>query len=276
MSLREQVRRLDRRTDSILSTFDEKFAKILNKAQTRTTLKMQKALSVEEDGTLRSTAKNLRALRGLPKVFRDSLSAEGYDGLVSGFMASFDGGLPIMDEILTTVSDEYDVKHEDFTKEDEAYFDELKSTTALNFESALDVVAMHARQATTTILGGSSFTDLAIELSDRLHIALGQASTIAATGISTFYRTVADRGFQAIDDSLDKVGKQLEYDYDGPGDKLTRPFCMRLLNQSRSGKTWNRAEIARMDNGQLPNVFQTCGGFNCRHQWIVALDRKAK
>jgi hypothetical protein len=35
------------------------------------------------------------------------------------------------------------------------------------------------------------------------------------------------------------------------------------------GKGYTREEIDRMDNGQLPNVFRTGGGWNRRHQWII-------
>lgn len=50
--------------------------------------------------------------------------------------------------------------------------------------------------------------------------------------------------------------------YSGPIDDRCRPFCMQ-----RVGKVYSRANIDRMDNGQLANTFLTRGGYNCRHQW---------
>lgn len=269
--LLDDARRLDHRTDSILSSFDSRFSSVLARAQTRTTLRLRGALTIEEDGTVRPTARNIRALRQLPKIFRSNLSAEGYDSLVSGFLKSFNGGLPIMDEILEKVSDAYEVETPEFTKQDKEFFEEVKAGTSLNLEANVDFVAQGARASTMFAVGGTPFAELAVELAERLHLALGQANTIAATGISTFYRVVAARGYNQIEDQLSKHDKQLEYTYHGPGDKLTRPFCMRLVEQARGGKTWSKVQIDGMDNDQLPDVFTTCGGYNCRHQWLVAL-----
>lgn len=271
-SITDETRRLDQRTDSILSSFDSRFSSVLAKAQTRTTLRLRGALTIEEDGTVKPTGRNLRALRDLPKIFRSNLSAEGYDSLVASFLKSFNGGLPIMDEILSKVSDAYEVEAPEFTKQDQEFFSEMKGGTALNLEANIDLVAQGARQSTMFAVGGTPFADLAVELAERLHIALGQANTIASTGISTFYRVVAARGYNQIEDQLTKTNRQLEYTYHGPLDKLTRPFCNRLEAQARSGRTWNKAQIDAMDNEQIPDVFTTCGGYNCRHQWVVALE----
>ena len=54
---------------------------------------------------------------------------------------------------------------------------------------------------------------------------------------------------------------------------MTRPFCERLL---KSDRTYTREEIDRMNNGQIPNVFVTCGGFSCRHQWVLSALAPAK
>ena len=51
--------------------------------------------------------------------------------------------------------------------------------------------------------------------------------------------------------------------YAGPDDALARPFC-----KARVGQVYTRAEIDRMDNHQLDNVFLTGGGYNCRHVWM--------
>jgi hypothetical protein len=50
--------------------------------------------------------------------------------------------------------------------------------------------------------------------------------------------------------------------YVGPFDKKNREFC-----EERVGKVFSRTEIDAMDNGQLPDVFITGGGYNCRHTW---------
>lgn len=273
MDLEQQYENLDRRTDSILSSFDSHFSSVLARAQTRTSVQLRNTLAVEADGTVRPTAANVRVLRRLPDMFRRSLSSEGYDRLINSFIGSFNGGLPTMEAILATIAEGYDVAAPEFTAQDQAFFQELKSGVALNFEASVDLVSQGARMATTFSVAGSPFEDLAVQLAGRLHLALGQAQNIAATGISTFYRTVAAQGYKQIDDDLEPHGKQLEYSYYGPLDKLNRPFCRRLEALARSGKTWNREEINKMNNEQLPDCFTTAGGYRCRHQWIVAMER---
>jgi hypothetical protein len=53
------------------------------------------------------------------------------------------------------------------------------------------------------------------------------------------------------------------YVFFGPVDVRLRPFC-----ETHVGKVYSRAEIAELDNKQLPNAFLTGGGYNCRHVWM--------
>jgi hypothetical protein len=268
----QKSKRLDQRTDAILNSFDKQLASVLAKAQARTAVALRSKLTIEDDGTLRSTAKNLRAIQSLPQIFRQAMASSGYDNTVAGFLKSFDGGVPIFEEVLREVTDNYQINPVDYTAEDAAYFKELKRSTAFQLEDVLSRAANQAKREAIFSVAGTPFDDLTVELAERLHTTLGEASTIAATGISTFYRTVAESGYDQIEEIIGKKGLQLEYTYYGPQDKLTRPFCTRLMTQAQSGRTWTRAEIDKMDNEQLPDVFTTCGGFNCRHQWVVALE----
>ena len=51
--------------------------------------------------------------------------------------------------------------------------------------------------------------------------------------------------------------------YSGPIDGRLRPFCAEHI-----GRVFSRKAIDAMDNGQLPNVYLTCGGHQCRHTWL--------
>lgn len=272
MDVEGLVEKLDYRTDGIISTFDTGFTSVLQKAQVRVALAMRSKLSLDVDGDIKATAANLRVIKALPAIFRQALESEGYDSLVVEFLSRFDGGLTVMDDILAKITNDFEVKPVTFSAEDKKYFGEMKTGIAIDLESGIATVAGQARRATMYSLGGTAFDDLAVDLAERLSISYGQSSTIAATGISTFYRTIANHGYQHIEDSLAKTNRQLEFTYVGPNDKLTRPFCTRLRGQAENGKTWTRGQIESMDNGQLADVFETCGGFNCRHQWVVALD----
>jgi hypothetical protein len=231
---------------------------------------MRRLLTVEDDGTIKPTVQNIRALRQLPSLFRKALTTEGYDKMVASFLASFNGGLPRMEKILGKIAKAYDVAAPEFGKQDYLFFAELKKNTAVNLEAMIDLVAQNARQMTMFSVGGTSYDDLAVQLAARLHLALGQADSVAATGISTFYRTIAAQGYEEIE----AHGKVLRYSYHGPLDVLNRPFCRKLEAEAKAGKTWTREEIDRMNNGQGLPVFTTGGGYRCRHQFIVALDKK--
>lgn len=272
MFLEQHAERVDKRLESLVSGFDSSLSSVLSRAQVRVALSLQSKLSFEPGGVVRTTASNVRTLRSLPEIFRKALSEEGYDGLASGFLGTFDGTVPLFEEVLGTIVNTYQIKPVSFTAADRAYFREIKQGVALNFEEMLDRTAQVARQNTLFSVGGQPFDKTAVQIAERLHTTLGQARTLASTGITTFYRTVAEQGYDKIEEALAPVGKELRYTYMGPKDKLNRPFCSKLASQALQGKTWTRAQIDRMDNEQIPDVFRTCGGFNCRHQWVISLE----
>lgn len=85
------------------------------------------------------------------------------------------------------------------------------------------------------------------------------------TGIMTVNRTVES---QLAED----IGIQWFY-YEGNKDKITRPFCLAILQNihpntgKKHSKYWHRDEIMSLNNNQIPNVLITGGGYNCRHRW---------
>jgi len=82
----------------------------------------------------------------------------------------------------------------------------------------------------------------------------------------TYVRTSAQRMAQMfMNYQAERYGLG-DFLYTGPLDQNTRPFCRRLL---ASGRTYTRAEIDAMENGQTLDVYTTCGGHNCRHKWVA-------
>jgi hypothetical protein len=88
------------------------------------------------------------------------------------------------------------------------------------------------------------------DLSDAIDVQISQARTLYDTQVSVFGRQV---------EALKSKESDL-YAYMGPADIKLRPFCRKHV-----GKVFSKAEIDALDNGQLPNVFLTGGGYNCRH-----------
>ncbi len=84
------------------------------------------------------------------------------------------------------------------------------------------------------------------------------AKTITETALSGFDTTAML--IEAEKSGIDK------FKYVGP--PAQRPFCIKLLAESKAGKTWTRAEIEAMDNGQGLPVMYYKGGYNCKHSWV--------
>lgn len=122
------------------------------------------------------------------------------------------------------------------------------------------VEASIAPLATTVKRAWLDSTFLGTPIKDAIETAVANSATplegIARTEIGTALNTV-DRAV-----TLSGAGRESVFVYIGPIDQRTRPTC-----RIASEYVWQREQIAKLDNGQLPNVFLTCGGWNCRHHW---------
>lgn len=106
-----------------------------------------------------------------------------------------------------------------------------------------------------TVRGVFGSRDASVILSDLYRIidkTQAKIETLYDTAISIYGRQVEAL---VAGDEPDTV-----FAYMGPADDRNREFCA-----ERVGKVFTRAEIDAMDNGQLNDVFLTCGGFSCRH-----------
>jgi hypothetical protein len=97
--------------------------------------------------------------------------------------------------------------------------------------------------------------DLLDDLAATLDDELPTIRTLYDTTTSVFSRQVE---LLKADDAPTTL-----FAYMGPADAVMRPFCAKHI-----GKVYTRREIDQLDNGQLPNVLLTGGGYNCRHTWL--------
>jgi hypothetical protein len=81
------------------------------------------------------------------------------------------------------------------------------------------------------------------------------ASTWISTGMSGIYREA--------NVALAEDNGITDYEYVGPFDSLTRPFCKKHIGEVKTKDEWDS-----LDNGQIAPVSQFAGGFNCRHQLV--------
>lgn len=107
-------------------------------------------------------------------------------------------------------------------------------------------------------------------LSD-LRAMLGRARRLSAQQADAVADTATAAYDRASTMAMDDPGTR--YRYAGPG--AERPFCQAMLARTASGETWTMAEIRMMSNGTGLPVEFTCGGWRCRHRWVVAYDADA-
>jgi hypothetical protein len=99
------------------------------------------------------------------------------------------------------------------------------------------------------------------DLSKSLDATQANARTLFDTQMTIF-------GRQVESSATEDLGAEQPFMYSGPVDLKTRDFCL-----ARVGKVFTRKDIEAMDNGQIPNVMLTGGGFNCRHVWMAVESR---
>ncbi len=122
-----------------------------------------------------------------------------------------------------------------------------------------------ARAIIETLLGQRDVASMIELIADELDISDGQAQQLWDT-----MEQMTRRQIKLLDA---ETGPGAMFMYIGPVDKVTRPFCLQHV-----GRVYTRARIARLSNGQLPDVLLTGGGYNCRHLFesVAKSDRLMK
>ncbi len=264
MSLESIFKRQARYQDSMLEAFYGHLTDITQSAQAKVIAQLQKRLSIT-DGVMDRTPGNLRVLRSLPTMFQDAMDSSGYPRLVDAWTAQFSQQLPFLQDTLEYISEHLKepLPAMQFTATDLKVLDGVRASTVATLESVVEMAGTQAMQRALFSVGGLDFEEITGLVADRMSVSVAQARTLADTAQNVFFRTASDVQFRRIEEAYPEE-KRL-YVYSGPDDKITRPFCHRLLQRKRA---FTRQEIDAMDNQQLPNVALTGGGWNCRHSFI--------
>lgn len=139
-----------------------------------------------------------------------------------------------------------------------AGFDILTAFKELRLADLLDIgdglTRQLASRALEGVIGLRPVDALVTDFAAAAGLSERQARSLYDTAVSMFTRQVEQLHASGDDSEL--------FVYVGPFDSVIRPFCERHI-----GKVYDRKTIDAMDNGQLPNVFITGGGYNCRHTW---------
>ena len=187
------------------------------------------------------------------------LVASGFNPLVLAFVSNFVGQV---DEFATLYGEMGPGLPEIFLAEDD-----------------VEVLSNQAAAAILVIEGHSLRANL--ELRQLLSRSLGEpGALVLAEGISEIVRKVFRIGPVARDQVMlffrnvgilayrrgESLGKVLKYSCVGPMGGKHRKFCASLIGKG----PFTREEIGAMDNGQVPGVFDNCGGYGCKHWWGIA------
>ena len=258
----------DASINSMLARFERELDAMVHSAMARTQARLQDLLSVT-DGKIDRSVTNARALRRFDSIFLQELDRSGYNHLLEEFTNQFPGQFEYFQDALKTISaaQKTPLPEIKFRPRDLQVFADQQLTAEDSLRGAMEAIAAQAKNRVMFSAAGLTMPDLVESLSRYLSRSLPEVVSLAETATSTFYRVMADRAYQLIEKDLPE--QTIKYRYYGPLDKLTRPFCGRLIE---AAETYTRAQIDDMNNGQIPNVFISCGGWRCRHQWLIALN----
>lgn len=266
MTLREIESERDAFANSLLAQFRNELEGIVGAARAWLLFELQRRLTVDADGAIRRGVANQKVLRNLDALFLEGLNRAGYDGLLREFVGQFPGGLKFFEQTVEAIGAQLKepLVMPTFGAKDLQVLTDQAVGSRMSLEAVAESIAALTKQRVLLSVGGLTFAELVNSIASMLDRTIPQSVGIADTALATHYRTITDQGFQLIED--DSPGAKIRYRFVGPDDKLTRPFCRKLVE---SGKSYTRAQIDRMNNGQIPNCLISGGGWNCRHVWVI-------
>lgn len=233
--------------DAAVVQFDAELRRVVR----RLTALLRKELEdfeVDETGRTVTSLNNLARVFALRRKSRALLRQSGYDQL-----ALFAVGDPL-DELAAAMLKGAGVS----VTLGPSVVDTLTAWKEFRLADLLDLADDAARAIQRIALDGTlglrPVDRLIGDVSKILDLSFRQARTQYDTAVSTFSRQIEQVTSTGAPEEL--------FLYVGPVDERARPFCRDWI-----GKVRSRAVIARLDNGQLPDVMLTSGGWNCRHIW---------
>lgn len=256
-----------RHIDEILASFLFALQRCIELAQHRLITYLLKSLRFDA-GVLTRTAANQRVLRRLPRLWNQALDEAHLEAVVTNYTDTFPQQITEFQRILKTLNEraKNPLPFPKFTNDDLSYFGALQQTAAADMAGLVESAGQTLSSRSIFAAGGISFKDLAAFIIEKTGASQSRAAAFAETALMVHFRTVAAVGFERIQD---KLKTPLRFAYRGPLDSITRPFCRHVLEMHRD---FTKAEIDQMDSGQgNGTVLYVCGGWRCRHSWVMSL-----
>jgi hypothetical protein len=243
MSILSEAEKLAAVTDAVTAQYAKELARVLRDLERQLAVLAVDALA----GSKTAMQRAVRAQK-LRDQIKTALRLAGYPELTQKAAGSALDALVAQVERLQGAAQIAAFTSNDFTR-----ILALKELAKLNLYGQGDALAFAVwRTFQHGLFSQRPLNDLLEDLATTLDIELYEARTFYDTTASVFTRQV--ESLKSEDDDV--------FAFVGPVDKKIRPFCYQ-----HAGRVYTRAEINALDNGQLPNVFLTAGGYNCRHVW---------
>lgn len=247
--------------DAALQWFADKLRASADAAENALLAQLSQQLDVDGEGHVVRSGANRSVLRRTSRLIERALRVAGYTAVAAAFVRGF-GKQPGL-FIKSLQRDGFpDVV---FGSRDVAALVEQQAALAkvLN-QPKLDLVSGIGR--TIALLGaGFTLASLIAAVKQAFKTFVRFALEASITSLSTFFRTVAGRGYEILAGLFDK---ELRFEYIGPLDERNRPKCHEWKTADRQ---WTKAEIAELRNGYeqygYGDVMIHGGGPACRHFW---------
>lgn len=247
MSILIEAERLAAITESISASYARELAQVIRDLE-----RELRTLAIEaEQGSPSALMRAIAAGRTRQQI-TSALERAGYTQLVARFSdASLDAVVDQVERLRGAA------QLGPFIAADDVRILALKQLAAIDLFGQGDGLSLEVwRTLSRGIFTGRHLADLLNDLADTLDTELSTARTLYDTAVNVFSRQL---------EAMKATGEPDEvFAYVGPRDDKTREFCDDIV-----GKVYMRTDIDAMDNGQLPDVFLTGGGYNCRHQWMA-------
>jgi hypothetical protein len=249
--------------DDDLQGLSKRLNKILADASTEVASRVTADLVFDATGRLINSAENLRTLTRLPEFWQRAIQDSGYRFLEQSYRDAFAGQMPWFEQSLELL----EIPKPPFAEIDTAALAQRVTAQSSVLQNTIAQAGVAMQRTALLNVAAITRRDLAALLAKQRGITAANAESVADTALSTHYRTISDRGYSIIQ-AAQKT--PLRYRYAGPSDLLTREFCAKLLRgKTLSEQSWTRSQIDAMDNGQTGSTFVTCGGYRCRHLFLV-------
>lgn len=236
-----QAEALARVADQLSASYALELSRVLRDLERR----LRVLIAEAQAGSSTALARAVRAAK-IRRELQTALSAAGFDQLATTATSSALDRLVAQMEQLRGAA-----KLAAFTTSDQSRILALQRLANIDVLSAGQELGTALwRTVAQGLFSQRPLDDILTDLADVVDVEESRLRTLYDTAISVFTRQV-----EAMKSTPDDV-----FAYLGPVDQKLRPFC-----RAHVGKVYTRAEIDALDNGQLPNVFLTGGGYNCRH-----------